>query len=166
MVRALWYKPKHCDNKNQKRMADGRKPFSTLGSKIPKQIMQGRISVFGGPHDSGMHHGEGLALFEHHEADLRPDLFMPRASDKTEGTSKRLKCNALYFAYRFPKAFNRKGLQSSIFWFINPKNGLTLPLSLVDYGPHEDTRRTFDISPYAAELLKVQTDDELECLNL
>lgn len=128
--------------------------------------MTGRISIFGGQHDSGMAHGEGLSLFEHHEADLRPDLFSQRASDLTEGSSKRLKCNALYFAYRFPKAFNRSGLQHSLFWFLNPKNGLSLPLSLVDWGPHERTGRVFDLSPYAAELLRVQTDDTLECLSL
>lgn len=128
--------------------------------------MQGRISTFGGPHDSGMLRTEGLALYEAAEADLRPDLFSQRASDPTEGTSKRLKCNALYFAYRFPKAHNRAGLQKSIFWFKNNKNGLIIPLSLVDFGPHERTKRVFDISPYAAELLRVQTDDELECLNL
>lgn len=128
--------------------------------------MQGKLSTFGGQHDSGMARNEGLALWEHAECDLRPDLFSQRASDLTEGSSKRLRCNALYFAYRFPKAFNRKGLQQTTFWFINNKNGLTIPLSLVDWGPHERTGRVFDISPYAAELLKVQTDDELECLNL
>lgn len=128
--------------------------------------MQGKISTFGGPWDSGMTRTEGLAIWEHHEADLRPDLFSQRASDQTEGTSKRLKCNALYFAYRFPKAHNRNGLQHSVFWFKNNKNGLIIPMSLVDWGPHERTKRVFDISPYAAELLRVQTDDELECLNL
>lgn len=128
--------------------------------------MLGRISTFGGPNDSGMTHNEGLALYEHKEADLRPDLFRQRATDLTEGSSKRLKNTALYFAYRFPKAHNRNGLQHSIFWFINPKNGLTIPMSLVDWGPHERTKRVFDISTYAAELLRVQTDDEIECLNL
>lgn len=128
--------------------------------------MTGKISTFGGPDDSGMTHTEGLAIYEHHEADLRPDLFRRRATDLTEGSSKRLKITALYFAYRFPKAHNRKGLQQSIFWFVNNKNGLTIPMSLVDFGPHERTGRVFDISPYAAELLRVKTDEELECLNL
>lgn len=128
--------------------------------------MIGKISVFGGQHDTGMTHTEGLALYEHKEADIRPDLFSQRASDLTEGTSKRLKCNALYFAYRFPKAHNRKGLQLSVFWFINNKNGLTVPLSLTDWGPHERTGRVFDLSPYAAELLRLKTDEEVECINL
>lgn len=129
--------------------------------------MTGKISTFGGQHDSGCLFTEGLSLYEHHECDLRPDLFSQRASDQSEGTSKRLRCNALYFAWRFNnKAFNRKGLQTTTFWFINNKNGLTVPMSLVDWGPHERTGRVFDISPYAGELLKVATDDELECLNL
>lgn len=120
------------------------------------------MSIFGGPNDSGMVFAEGVACFEHKEADLRPDLFYPRATDPNEGASKRLKPHALYFAYRFPRHLNRNAIQSTVWMFINPKNGLKACASLVDFGPAEYTERTFDLSPYLAELLRLKTDDEVE----
>ena len=125
--------------------------------------MKGKISTFGGANDAGMTHTEGLSLYEHHEADLRPDLFFPRSSDPTEGTSKRLRPDALYFAYRFKhEVFFRKDVQQTPFILRNPKNGKMVCVSLVDWGPAEWTGRMFDLSPKAAELLGVETDEEVE----
>lgn len=123
--------------------------------------MLGRLSTFGGIADDGMKHEEGLALYEHHEADLRPDLFHIRSLDHTLGTSKRLKDNALYFAYRYDQKQPRAWLQRLQFIFTNPRNGLSVVLHLVDWGPHISTEREYDISPYAATLLRVQTDDQI-----
>jgi hypothetical protein len=128
--------------------------------------MIGKISTFGGVNDSGMTRKEGLSLYEHSEADKRPDLFVPRGTDLEEGTSQRLRPNGLYFAYRFDLSpqggFNRLKLQHTIWMFRNPKNSLSVALSLVDWGPHENTDKTFDISPYASELLRVKTGEELD----
>lgn len=126
--------------------------------------MIGKCSTFGGPIDSGMSETEGLGVFEHGEADKRPDLFMPRGPNPAQGASKRLRHNALYFAYRYqldPKPA-REELQSAMWMFTNPKNGLSVVLSLVDWGPNEKTGRIFDISPYAANLLLIDTDQEIQ----
>ena len=69
--------------------------------------LTGKISIFGGPDDKGMSHSEGLALYEHAEADLRPDLFGPRIAGR--GVASRLHSQTMmYFAVRFP-LLNREG---------------------------------------------------------
>jgi len=131
--------------------------------KFRKTNMKGKISIFGGKDDPGMKHEEGLALFEHDEADRWPDLFNVRSVDLSEGTSKRLRDDAMYFAYRFDKSnATRRTLQHIPWIFRNLSTGKMVMARLVDWGPHERTGRTFDVSPRVAQLLKVKTDDELE----
>lgn len=124
-------------------------------------MIRGRISTFGGIHDDFMGPTDGLALYEHWEADLRPDLFIHRSLDRELGTSKRLKDNALYFAYRYDKDRPRTWLQRAPFLFTNPVNNFSVVCHLVDWGPHDETMRTFDLSPYAARLLRLKTDEEV-----
>lgn len=127
-------------------------------------ILRGKISEFGGAADSGMTPTEGLACYEHHEADERLDLFYHRSYNQAVGTSKRLKPEALYFAYRFPldPRPDRKTLQNTQFLFRNPANGRFCVAWLVDWGPHERTGRVFDVSPGVAAALGIQTDEEIE----
>lgn len=131
-------------------------------------ITKGKISVFGGPSDTGMTLTEGLSIFEHHEADLRPDLFTPRSSDLSIGTSKRLNPKAYYFAYRFPlnPRPSRAILQATQWLFRNPSNGRCCICWLADFGPHEDTGRKFDLSPGAANALLAETDQEVEAVDV
>lgn len=130
---------------------------------IPTILFSGKMAIFGGPNDSGMKLTEGLSLYEHHEADKRSDLFNPRSSDLSIGTSKRLKENALYFACRFPlKIIPRSALQRTRWIFHNPANGKKASLWLVDYGPNLRTGRMFDVSVYAADRLGLKTDDVVE----
>ena len=123
--------------------------------------MKGKMSIFGGIADDFMKPEEGLALYEHWEADLRPDLFTFRNLNRELGTSKRLKDNALYFAYRYDKDRPRGWLQKTPFLFTNPTTNLSVVCHLVDYGHKDETMRQFDLSPYAATLLKLRTDDEV-----
>lgn len=131
--------------------------MSTLG------ILSGKMSVFGGPKDTGMTHAEGLALYEHPEADLRPDLFLPRdPADPDAGTSQRLRPDALYLAVRFEHA-RRATLQLTPWIVRNSRTMKMIAVSLCDWGPHERTLRVADLSPTAAALLELQTDD---CVSL
>ena len=123
--------------------------------------MTGRCSIFGGIHDDFMKQDEGLALWEHWECDRRPDLFNVRSLDTSLGSSKRLKDNALYFAYRYDATRPRACLQKEAFLFTNPKNKLSVVCHLVDWGPSDETMRMFDLSPYAASLLRIKTDEEV-----
>jgi hypothetical protein len=123
--------------------------------------MKGKMSIFGGAFDDFMKKDEGLALYEHFEADLRPDLFNNRALDREIGTSKRLRDGALYFAYRYDKTRPRSWLQFQSFLFTNPNTNRSVICHLVDWGPKDETMRAYDISPYAATLLNLRTDDEV-----
>ncbi len=127
--------------------------------------MIGKISTFGGPYDSGMRRNEPLSLYnenEHAICDRWPDLFLPRSLDLTQGTSKRLRPDGLYFAYKFGNQLSRDQLRRIPWILMNPVNKKCVMVRLVDYGPHESTGRTFDISPKAGELLEVKTDEVLE----
>lgn len=123
--------------------------------------MKGKLSVFGGIYDTFMKDDEGLALYEHWEADSRPDLFMPRPENRALGTSKRLKAGALYFAYRYDKDRPRGWQQRQAFLFTNPMTNVSVVCHLVDWGPHDETMRQFDLSPQAATLLGLKTDEEV-----
>lgn len=129
--------------------------------------LSGRCSFFGGQNDSEMLPTEGLSLFEHSEADKRPDLFNPRSEDPLQGTSKRLSDEALYIAIRFTKEDkSRSAWQKSAWRVINPKNGKSVMCSLCDWGPNESTGRVVDLSPAIGIALSLETDDvvEVECL--
>lgn len=126
-------------------------------SGIP-QVIRGKVSCFGpsldGKPDSGMTDKEGLAVYEHHEADLRPDLFLLGGRDK--GVCRRLRPDAKFFACRFPKGLNRRELQCSV-WRIEA-NGKSVLASLVDWGPAEWTGRALDLSSAIIADLCLKTD--------
>lgn len=123
----------------------------------------GKMSVFGGIDDKGMTDTEGLALYEHQEADIRPDLFNPRIGGF--GTARRLKDGAYYLACRYDlkaSGVRRAVRQLTPYVLHNPKNGKVVVASLVDWGPNERTGREFDVSPGVAAALGVDTDDVIE----
>jgi len=119
--------------------------------------IEGTISFFGGISDAGMSFDEGLAYYEHNEADLRPDLFFPRSSDKEEGTSKRLRnTQAYYLALRMEG--DREKLKGSLWKIKNPKTNQFVIASLVDWGPAESTGRVADVSDAVGRALRLETD--------
>lgn len=126
--------------------------------------LEGKISFFGGQNDSGMAYNEGLALYEHEESDLRPDLFLARSTDPTEGTSKRLRTTSNYIAIRFDRTLSREYLKNITFHVVNPRTGQFVLASLVDFGPAVSTGRIVDLSPAIGLALRVETDDELMIL--
>lgn len=103
---------------------------------------------------------EGLAYFSHSEADLRPDLFLPRTQDMGEGTSQRLRTDAYYLALPIPPgSAARFRLSGSPWLVINPKTGQSVLCSLVDWGPNPNTGRVCDLSPGAMRALRLETDE-------
>lgn len=129
-------------------------------SGLPSQV-SGKCSQFGpsldGKPDSGMTDTEGLAVYEHGEADLRPDLFLPAIPGK--GVCRRLRKDAYFIAIRFPKGINRRELQCSV-WRVSG-NGKSVLASLVDWGPAEWTGRAIDLSSAIVKELGVKTDDRV-----
>ena len=121
--------------------------------------LEGKCSFFGGAIDKGMKYDEGLSLYEHKEADFRPDLFRERSSDEKEGASQRLRFYANYLALRYDQTFPRWEWQKTVWKITNPKNDKFVIASLVDWGPHERTGRLVDISYGTGTVLGVKTDD-------
>ena len=130
-------------------------------------LITGKLSIFGGISDKGMIDDTGLALYEPHEADLRPDLFLPfESNDKSFPTWKRLKEDALYCALRFDHSLGRKRLQETPVKIVNLITKRFVMAFLVDWGPHEKTNRIIDVSPGVADILEVKTDDEVKIIGL
>jgi hypothetical protein len=124
--------------------------------------MEGKISSFGGPDDTGMRYDEGLAFYEHREADLRTDLFLPRSADPFQGTSKRLRCHeAYYVALNVPNTFTRLIFQQSLWKIANLRTGIYAVCYLVDRGPGAKGRLV-DASNKVLDVIGVNTDDEVE----
>jgi hypothetical protein len=120
----------------------------------------GKISTFGGSSDLFMKPTEGLALFEHHEADKRPDLFCEAEFDRSDfPVWKRLRETSMYCAFRYNQSIPRRVLQETPVKIINPKNSKFVMASIVDWGPNEDTHRMIDVSEGVANALDLETDD-------
>jgi len=124
--------------------------------------VEGKMSTFGGPRDTGMSASEGLALFT--RADLKDPkysyLFLPTPPPGTTGLGRRLNPNKYYFACRWnyndtPREFLRRALAR----VENPLNGRAVDARPVDWGPHPSTGRVADLSPGLAAALGLNTDD-------
>ena len=124
--------------------------------------VEGKMSTFGGPRDTGMSADEGLALFT--PADLKEPkysyLFLPTPPPGTTGLGRRLNPNKYYFACRWnyndtPREFLKRALAR----VENPANGRAADARPVDWGPHISTGRVADLSPGLAAALGLQTDD-------
>jgi hypothetical protein len=158
----------------QKRKASKKKPAAkrpqrkrTAKKKIQpvEEILfrvEGKMSTFGGPRDTGMSADEGLALFT--PADLQDPkysyLFLPTPPPGTTGLGRRLNPDKYYFACRWnyndtPREFLKRALAR----VENPANGRTADARPADWGPHISTGRVADLSPGLAAALGLQTDD-------
>ena len=124
--------------------------------------VEGKMSTFGGPRDTGMSADEGLALFT--PADLQDPkysyLFLPTPPPGTTGLGRRLNPEKYYFACRWnyndtPREFLKRALAR----VENPANGRTADARPVDWGPNIATGRVADLSPGLAAALGLQTDD-------
>src|SRR5437764_2661718 len=124
--------------------------------------VEGKMSTFGGPKDTGMSATEGLALFA--PADLKDPkysyLFLPTPPPGIRGLGRRLNPEKYYFACRWnysvtPREFLRRALAR----VENPANGRAEDARPVDWGPNIATGRVADLSPGLAKALGLQTDD-------
>src|SRR6266568_4464976 len=158
----------------QKRKPSKKKPTAKRPQrkKTPKQKIQppeeilfrveGKMSTFGGPKDTGMSADEGLALFS--QADLQDPkysyLFLPTPPPGTTELGRRLNPDKYYFACRWnytdtPREFLKRALAR----VENPSNGRSADARPVDWGPNISTGRVADLSPGLAAALGLQTDD-------
>jgi hypothetical protein len=123
--------------------------------------VEGKMSTFGGPRDTGMSADEGLALFT--PADLQDPkysyLFLPTPPPGTTGLGRRLNPEKYYFACRWnyndtPREFLKRALAR----VENLSNGRAADARPVDWGPNIATGRVADLSPGLATALGLDTD--------
>ncbi len=149
----------------------GMKPISTPSSSLAHVVapaalpspasgsqLAGKMSIFGGPSDSGVAPDEGLALVEAGEVDKFAGFFLPDQPPGTTGLARRLDPKSFYLACRWnykmtPRAF-LQGISVAV-----TANGKTLQARPIDWGPNENTGRIADLSPGLADALGLKTDD-------
>jgi hypothetical protein len=124
---------------------------------------RGRCSWFGGPEDTGVNPGEGLAFI--YSIMDAPHLFLPKQPAGTTGLARRLNPGLFYVACRWDYAITPKAmlanpaLQAFVRSRGRPGGFLAWP---ADWGPNESTGRVADLSPALLEALGLATDDEVE----
>ncbi len=143
---------------------DGKGTFSVDATFIdvgPQQSItqSGRMSTFGGPHDTGVSPSEGVALYDAaHLAAAPAGLFLDSQPPATSGLARRLNPAANYLAYRWeysvtPQDFLRQSMVT-----VSAK-GKSIAAWPVDWGPNVKTGRIADLSPGLASALGLDTDD-------
>lgn len=124
--------------------------------------LDGKMSHFGGPDDTGVGPDEGLSLFSG-DADVaaNPDLFLAAQPPGTSGLARRLNPDAMYLACRWnlsvtPKSFLK--LNTTKVKVTNPANGRMVEARPADTGPALETGRVADLSPGLETALGLSTD--------
>lgn len=120
----------------------------------------GKMSCFGGPHDTGVRPNEGLALLSRHDLTdpAFSGLFLAEQPEGTTGLARRLNPAALYIAMRWnyrvhPPSFLRHTKVTV------SANGKSVEVQPVDWGPNEDTDRVADLGQGVLDALGLKTDD-------
>lgn len=107
-----------------------------------------------------MTHDEGLAMWEHWECEDRPDLFLPRSKDLTQGSSKRLRCNDTYYiALNVPVDYPRRVLKGTRWRVTNLATNDSVVCQLVDRGPSAGERLA-DVSKAAMRAIGIDPDED------
>jgi hypothetical protein len=123
-------------------------------------IRVGKMSIFGGPGDTGVGPDEGLSLFEASDVAANSDLFLPAQPPGTTGLARRLNPQAKYLACRWdPDATPKSFLKTTRVKVSNPANNRSEIARPADTGPDISTGRVADLSPGLADALGLKTDD-------
>jgi len=127
--------------------------------------VQGKVSWFGGPDDTGVTPSEGLAFIYKYET--APELFLPHQPKGTTGLARRLDPNKHYLALRWDYSqFSKQRLAGKeVARVYAPKTGRSFSnVRPADWGPHVNTQRVADISPGLMRELGIDTDDIVDVI--
>lgn len=126
--------------------------------------IEGKISHFGGPQDTGMSRFEDTAfVFDDASAADYPGFFLPQTPGFPTGWGRRLDTSKPYIACRWdqlgiPKNFLRN--PASLITVLNARTGVKVTgVRAIDAGPAPWTGRVADLSPAVEEQLGLKTDD-------
>lgn len=121
-------------------------------------LFHGRVSTFGGPHDTGMGLAEGLALV--HLVGQRPQVFPEGSSPREVARGRGLNPDALYLACPWNYHVTPPGwLLAHQLLVTAQRTGRSVLVWPVDWGPAPRTGRIADLSPGATKELGVDTGD-------
>jgi N-acetylmuramoyl-L-alanine amidase len=126
--------------------------------------VQGPMSTFGGPHDTGMSPSEGLALFDREDLQdpRHKDLFLPAQPPGTSGLGRRLNPDKFYLACRWNyHVTSRSFLRNTVALVQSVRTGRVEQARPADWGPNVSTGRVADLSPGLAAALELDTDDDV-----
>ena len=143
-------------------------PIPAAAAVVPlkTKVVTGKMSRFGGEHDTTMLPEENLALvWDAPSAARYPGwFFTPAEKPQFPGYARRLKPGLRYIAIRWqysetPKSFLH--LPTTTCTVINPANGKKIEgVRPIDWGPNQDTTgRDIDLSPQVIQDLGLKTDD-------
>jgi len=136
--------------------------------ELPRVLLNvsGHCSWFGGPEDTGVSPDEGLAFL--YEVNDAPHLFLNEQPAGTIGLARRLNADHRpYVACRWDYAVTPKTMLANPHQLAvvrSKRTGREAFAWPADWGPHEDTGRVADLSPYLMEKLELETDDEVEVI--
>src|SRR5690349_7133021 len=131
-------------------------PASAGGASI---TLDGKMSTFGGPGDTGVRPDEGLSLIDASDVAANPDLFLPAQPPGTTGLARRLNPQASYLACRWDLSATPKSFLRTIKVKVtNPANKKSADARPADTGPAIATGRIADLSPGLAATLGLKTD--------
>lgn len=120
----------------------------------------GKMSTFGGPNDTGLKLGEGLALIDKENYEQFKEYFLDTPESGATGLARRLNPEKFYIACRWDyKITSMAFLRKTQVLVKNPKNEKIAHAQPVDWGPNKKTGRVADLSPGLAALLDLRTDD-------
>ena len=130
------------------------------GASGAVMTLDGKMSTFGGPDDTGVRPNEGLSLFDTSDIAANPDLFLTAQPPGTTGLARRLNPQANYLACRWalnvtPKSF----LKTIKVKVTNPANKKSAEARPADTGPAIATGRVVDLSPGLAKMLGLKTNN-------
>lgn len=121
--------------------------------------------MFGGRFDSGVGVNEGLALCENGEAQdsklMRPLFIQPVRMDC--GLARQLNAEQFYCAMRWDYSATPKRVLQHAIVRVMSATGRVAWCRPIDFGPNERTDRVIDLSPGAANAIRVATDDVVTC---
>ncbi len=125
--------------------------------------VEGKMSTFGGPKDTGMSPSEGLSLFSSEQDMINHgvgDFLLSSHEAGATGLGRRLNPKKYYLACRWWETnLSTSLLKNTWAWVENSKSGTRLKARPVDSGPADWTNRVADLSPGLADALKLKTND-------
>ena len=147
--------PKKSPKKATAPTVDEKAAASTTLEDVQLPAKSGKAGVFGGPKDRGFKPDDKLAL------PTGPHFAYERILS--------LNPKSFYCAMRWEYRLEHMSPEEGKRWWANkklqvtnPKNGASVIVRAVDYGPHENTGLDISVSPGAAEALGIEIGDEVE----